>query len=789
MITNIISFNVRGLRCVNKRRAIFDFYRNKCDILCLQETHSTSEDEVIWSAEWGGKILYSHGTSASRGTAILFKNKQLNCEENINEKDGRATSCVITVDGVRIMIICIYGPNDDSPMYFDKLIKDCYTRCENLVIIGDFNTVMNHTRDRTCAESYSGSRGHIHPKSSEKLNQLCEELILQDIWRVRNPEANRYSWYRKNKNKIQASRLDYALISHGIANCVHDTFYLNGLQSDHSAFFLGVEVNKVQRGPSFWKLNTSKLCDQELLKLIKEEIRKTVIDYSELEPQNKWEVLKHNIRTVCQKYCKASNSEERIAIAQLSEAITEYEDRVQELTEEEDNLLLQSKIDLEELQAKRTASLIFRSKAKWYAEGEINTKYFLNLEKSKYNAKTCTAVFNDKNQLISDQKQVLEIQRQFYQKLYTADESVKFDLELEAQESVTGPGANNEQLSLDEIAQAVQGLKNGSCPGPDGIPVELYKMMWREVKHPLYDAVCSAFENNIFHDTARCGILNLIPKGSKDTRYLPNLRPITLLNCDYKIVEKAVANRMVPSLDYVISNDQTGFLPGRQIASNIRKLFDLIHTAHLEQEEYLILSCDFMKCFDRIEINSVIKAMEHFGFAPTIVRWVRIMYTKFSLKVQNAGFFSHRIETSRGVHQGGPLSNAIFLTVAELVAQILRADPEIDSAWIKKVKQLLNQFADNMDISIKNNQHSLSRVIQHLENFRASTGFTLNYDKTTVLRVGSIQNADAKLYTPRKLQWTNDSINVLGVQVSAKTTEQVLNGNYLSVMSRSQQIL
>ena len=69
----ILSLNVRGLQDVNKRRAIFNFYRDRADIMCFQETHSTVKDEIIWRNEWGGTIVFSHGTSQARGVVILFK--------------------------------------------------------------------------------------------------------------------------------------------------------------------------------------------------------------------------------------------------------------------------------------------------------------------------------------------------------------------------------------------------------------------------------------------------------------------------------------------------------------------------------------------------------------------------------------------------------------------------------------------------------------------------------------------------------------------------------------------
>ena len=152
---------------------------------------------------------------------------------------------------------------------------------------------------------------------------------------------------------------------------------------------------------------------------------------------------------------------------------------------------------------------------------------------------------------MSDAHKVLEMQRQFYQELYTTDDRVKFELDEVNVPCVQDTTARTENsFSKLEIAEAVAKLKNGSCPGCDGIPAEFYKVFWRQVGDYLHNAITYTYESEdkILHQSARQGILNLIPKGDKDTRLLKNLRPITLLNTDYKVIEKAIANRMLPGL-------------------------------------------------------------------------------------------------------------------------------------------------------------------------------------------------------------------------------------------------
>ena len=75
-------------------------------------------------------------------------------------------------------------------------------------------------------------------------------------------------------------------------------------------------------------------------------------------------------------------------------------------------------------------------------------------------------------------------------------------------------------------------------------------------------------------------VIKLIPKKDAEPYYVKNWRPITLLNCDYKIAAKAIANRLRNVISNIINNDQTGFLKGRFIGENIRLIDGIInHTA------------------------------------------------------------------------------------------------------------------------------------------------------------------------------------------------------------------
>ena len=61
----------------------------------------------------------------------------------------------------------------------------------------------------------------------------------------------------------------------------------------------------------------------------------------------------------------------------------------------------------------------------------------------------------------------------------------------------------------------------------------------------LHEAILESEEKMHLFNTALEGVINVIPKPNRDSKKIHNLRPITLCNSDYKVVEKIIANRMI----------------------------------------------------------------------------------------------------------------------------------------------------------------------------------------------------------------------------------------------------
>ena len=318
----------------------------------------------------------------------------------------------------------------------------------------------------------------------------------------------------------------------------------------------------------------------------------------------------------------------------------------------------------------KAQAAIFRSGTKYYAEGEKSTKYFYNLEKFRSGAKHMNCVLMPDGSCCYDLEQILQEQFKFYSKLYASEKTEQFCYVNDS--GITLNGDQRESLEglvqMHKLATAVKQMSQGKSPGCDGIPIKFYIVFFDRIKDLLLDTINYAYIHNILHDSALRGIISLIPKKGKDIRVIANMRPITLLNCDYKLIEKVLANRLKPVLKTLVNQDQKGYLQDRRISANIRRILDLILFTEEEALPGIIISIDFEKCFDQVELQTLISAMEYFNIGPSYQRWIWLTYSNPRACVTNNGFFTHFFKVTRSVKQGGSNSTYFFLLIAEILA-------------------------------------------------------------------------------------------------------------------------
>lgn len=96
---------------------------------------------------------------------------------------------------------------------------------------------------------------------------------------------------------------------------------------------------------------------------------------------------------------------------------------------------------------------------------------------------------------------------------------------------------------------------------------------------------------------------------------------------------------------------------------------------------------------------------------------------------------------------------------------MLNSHDEIDAIVINDVRKIVGQFADDLWNVIKNNERSLAAVLQVYDLFYHLSGLKINYDKTEIMRIGSLREANAADYSLFQLKWTSGPVKILGIDV------------------------
>ena len=126
------------------------------------------------------------------------------------------------------------------------------------------------------------------------------------------------------------------------------------------------------------------------------------------------------------------------------------------------------------------------------------------------------------------------------------------------------PHGINERFSFN-LSIFINLFAAAKTPGTDGLTTEFLKNFWPELKALIVRGFNYAFASGSLSISQRRGIISLIPQKDKNKAILENLRPISLLNVDYKLLTKVLANRLEKVLPKIINSDQTGYVTGRAL--------------------------------------------------------------------------------------------------------------------------------------------------------------------------------------------------------------------------------
>ena len=795
----VATFNVNGINAKAKRVKIFEWLKLKQEtVFFLQETHSTPEVEKQWESEWGGKIFFSHGKSNSTGVAILTKNIIRDTEPDNVERDtvGRSILVDIKIEETCFRFVNFYGPNKDDTSFLEETFKRAYANKshDNIIIAGDFNTVMDNNLDLSKTVS-GGARVHTNRKVQRLLHAFVCDCNLVDIFRSLKPNELLYS--HVNKKSLTQSRLDFFLIDkslESISNCK----YSHGINSDHSYVSLTIKGEQIKRGRGYWKFNNSLLDEDLFVEGISEVIAETKNANFD-SYRGMWDVMKFKIKDFSSRYGADKKKKETREKIRLEGEISIIKESLNNSNSKSDTEQLYLELFnaenlLNELLNRELEGIITRAKLQWVEQGEKSTRYFMGLEKSNQGKKSLRSIINDQNQALKTQKGIEQHTVNFYKSLFLSRNPGQDDVD----HYLSSTNMNvipehlatqlDQDITLPEIDNAVKGFLNNKSPGSDGLTAEFYKYFWGEIREILHKVFEESTKAGSLSPSQRTGIITLLPKQGKDTKYLKNWRPITLLNVDYKIYTHVIKNRLKNVIPIIISKHQTGFQKGKSTTDNLILMYLVLeyYERNPHEEGYLV-QIDFEKAFDSVEHRFLFSVLKKIGLGNKMIEMIKVAFSGCSSMILVNGHLSEPVYLCRGLHQGSPLSPILFILMGQALTDRCVYNERIKGILVDDVEVLMSLFADDTDSFLKDIE-GITELLNELEHFGKVSGCICNKEKTNCIPLGAAKHS---LNTSVKKLLGDDNVvnafSALGIKFNNNSLSNVVEYNYADKIEKAQE--
>ena len=787
----VVTLNVSGLRNARKRKYIFQILkRKKVDIACLQESYITENDAKQWEKEWGGNILFCEGSNHGRGQLILI-NKRFQYEWRIERKEERILNIIINAEK-EISLFNIYAPcgQRETKEFFANLIPIIKNSDAQIKIVcGDFNAVMSNEKDIISGEKKP-------PSLVQAFNELAEICELYDLWRILNEDIKEYTWSRYRNGKFIARRLDYFLLNEAAVDTTSDISNFSVPSTDHRGVEIMIKCSESKRGPGYYKFNNSLLDNDLFVNKMNSIIDTFLTENVEQNPVLKLELLKLKLKEESIQFSKLLATKRRNNEVDLYQKLDICETA---LAKDPDNLERQVeckkiKFEIEILEQNRIKGFQIRSKQKFIADGDKNTKLLFNLEKNRSSTKIIPSLQLDNGESVTDQFDILKAQRDYYHKLYNKypDESnmdEKIDTFLKdchpSKLTDTEKNSCEGMITLDEAYKALSLLNNGSSPGPDGLTAEFYKRFWPIVGKTVVDSFNESFKDGHLSFTQSSALLTLLHKGKElPKNKLNNWRPISLTNTDYKILAKCLANRVSKVIDNIVAEDQVGYIKGRNVSTSLRTIDDIINFYNLKKRPGIILALDFQKAFDSISKQFMIGAFKKFGFGTDMLQWIKVVFADTKSNIIYNGWTSESFNVTNGIRQGCPFSPLAFIIGVELLAIRLRESKEIQGLNIDVqniIKTLL--YADDITVFLKD-VNDVKATIAVLKEFSQISALYLNLSKSEAMGIGISKGIRHDL----GVKWVNE-IKVLGIYFKNDKSASENDKNWTERVAKIKQLI
>ncbi|KAK6120349.1 hypothetical protein DH2020_045906 [Rehmannia glutinosa] len=399
---------------------------------------------------------------------------------------------------------------------------------------------------------------------------------------------------------------------------------------------------------------------------------------------------------------------------------------------------------IEKLEAQEESYWRQRSRNLWLSSGDRNTKFFHSQANKRRSQNVIKGLLSSHGDLCSDSRGMAEIILKYFSSLFSSDHPSDRDFSKVLEKVQQKVDDNmNAYLTLpftaEEVKKAVFDLGPERAPGPDGMPGLFFQKFWKIVGGDVSRAVLAVLNEGAPLEEWNRTMITLLPK-NKNPLTLKEYRPISLCNFCYKIVSRAIANRMRRVLPNIIDDFQSAFVPGRLISDNIIVGFECMHWIRSQKRSkrgFAALKLDMSKAYDRVEWNFLKAIMLKMGFHHSWVWKILqcVQTVSFSFCVNQEVFGN--LKPQRGIRQGDPLSPYLFVICAQGLSSMLaslEAEKAIHGVRVASGGPSVSHlfFADDSLVFFRAEISEAEALLGALKSYEKASGQLINFDKSSL---------------------------------------------------------
>ena len=323
-------------------------------------------------------------------------------------------------------------------------------------------------------------------------------------------------------------------------------------------------------------------------------------------------------------------------------------------------------------------------------------------------------------------------------------------------------------ITEDEVRQAMASLDRYKSPGPDQLPNDFYLDYAEQLVGPLTRLFQECWRLGRYPDGHREATIFAVAKAGPSDDPL-KYRPLAMLNTDYKLFAKVLANRLRRVVRHLLHPDQHAFVPGR----TIHEAIDVLAACWLQHADTgdptdpaAVVMLDFAKAYDSLERDYLYAVLDNMGLPPRFTQFVRDTHTGTTVKFLVNGGLSRCVTVTRGIRQGCPLAPMLFVLGLEPLIAAVERDPEVHGLRLRALDHdkevTIVAYADDTTVYVAH-ASQLERVRRLLDDFAQVSGLSINVHKSIAIPFG--RSDDAEWTTQFAVPADGDVTRYLGVQV------------------------